>query len=49
MSTFLTLFVVPCTYLIVHALGDRVKLLLLGDTSTATTAIPTGEPSERGS
>lgn len=31
MSTFLTLFVVPCAYLIVHAIGDRVSALLYGD------------------
>jgi hydrophobe/amphiphile efflux-1 (HAE1) family protein len=30
MSTALTLFVVPCTYLIVHAVGDRVKRALYG-------------------
>lgn len=48
MSTFLTLFVVPCTYLIVHAFGDRVKVLLVGDGSTAETVMPTGEPLERG-
>ena len=30
-STALTLFVVPCTYLIIHALGDRLKHFLLGD------------------
>jgi len=35
-STALTLFVVPCTYLIIHAIGDRVKFFLLGDrTKTA--------------
>ena len=33
MSTFLTLFVVPCTYLIVHGIGDRVKALLYGKAS----------------
>mgnify|MGYP001764843626 CR=1 FL=1 len=30
MSTFLTLFVVPCAYLIVHGIGDRVRATLLG-------------------
>lgn len=30
-STALTLFVVPCVYLIIHAVGDRVKRFLLGD------------------
>jgi hydrophobe/amphiphile efflux-1 (HAE1) family protein len=30
-STALTLFVVPCTYLIIHAIGDRLKTFLLGD------------------
>ena len=30
MSTLLTLFVVPCTYLIVHAIGDRVSRTLYG-------------------
>jgi hydrophobe/amphiphile efflux-1 (HAE1) family protein len=29
-STFLTLFVVPCVYLMVHAVGDRVSALLFG-------------------
>jgi hydrophobe/amphiphile efflux-1 (HAE1) family protein len=36
-STILTLFVVPCVYLIVHGLGDRVKALLYG------TPLPAGE------
>lgn len=39
-STALTLFVVPCVYLIIHAVGDRVKLFLLGDRNTAA---PEGE------
>lgn len=30
-STFLTLFVVPCVYLILHGIGDRVRVFLLGD------------------
>jgi multidrug efflux pump subunit AcrB len=30
MSTFLTLFVVPCAYLIIHAIGDRVSAALYG-------------------
>jgi hydrophobe/amphiphile efflux-1 (HAE1) family protein len=34
-STFLTLFVVPCTYLIAHAIGDRVKALLYGNAEAA--------------
>jgi multidrug efflux pump subunit AcrB len=29
-STALTLFVVPCVYLIAHGLGDRVRAVLLG-------------------
>lgn len=38
MSTLLTLFVVPCTYLIVHAVGDRVSTFLLGDRAAKTAA-----------
>lgn len=34
-STFLTLFVVPCTYLIAHGIGDRVKVLLYGGAAAA--------------
>lgn len=30
-STILTLFVVPCTYLIMHGIGDRARIFLLGD------------------
>jgi hydrophobe/amphiphile efflux-1 (HAE1) family protein len=30
-STVLTLFVVPCTYLIMHGLGDRARTFLLGE------------------
>jgi hydrophobe/amphiphile efflux-1 (HAE1) family protein len=30
MSTFLTLFVVPCVYLIVHGIGDKVSEVLYG-------------------
>ncbi len=30
LSTLLTLFLVPCTYLVVHGVGDRVKVFLLG-------------------
>ena len=29
-STLLTLFVVPCAYVILHALGDRVRAFLVG-------------------
>jgi hydrophobe/amphiphile efflux-1 (HAE1) family protein len=30
-STFLTLFVVPCVYLIIHGVGDRVSAVLYGN------------------
>ncbi|MBX3133080.1 MAG: efflux RND transporter permease subunit [Gemmatimonadaceae bacterium] len=42
-STFLTLFVVPCTYLIAHAIGDRVKGLLYGGAA----ATPSGRVAEQ--
>jgi multidrug efflux pump subunit AcrB len=48
MSTFLTLFVVPCAYLIVHAIGDAVKGLLYGRRDDEV-SLPVGEPIERGS
>ncbi len=35
MSTFLTLFVVPCAYLIAHAIGDRVSAALFGERKAA--------------
>jgi CzcA family heavy metal efflux pump len=34
-STALTLFVVPCVYLIAHGLGDRVRAVLLGRSAPA--------------
>lgn len=34
MSTVLTLFVVPCAYLIIHAIGDRVRGALYGPSSS---------------
>ncbi len=40
MSTLLTLFVVPCTYLIVHALGDRVSATLYGKRTPAAASAP---------
>jgi hydrophobe/amphiphile efflux-1 (HAE1) family protein len=41
LSTMLTLFVVPCTYLVVHSAGDRVKAFLLGRRpATAVTVAP---------
>jgi hydrophobe/amphiphile efflux-1 (HAE1) family protein len=40
MSTLLTLFVVPCTYLIVHALGDRVSATLYGKRTPSTAIAP---------
>lgn len=44
MSTFLTLFVVPCVYVILHAIGDWVSDLLFGkrDVAVATPAIDQG-------
>lgn len=39
-STFLTLFVVPCAYLIIHGIGDRVKSLLLGTPAKQTPERP---------
>lgn len=39
MSTALTLFVVPCTYLIVHAIGDRIGAVLFGQRPAPTTAV----------
>ncbi|HET8769477.1 MAG TPA: efflux RND transporter permease subunit [Gemmatimonadaceae bacterium] len=41
MSTLLTLFVVPCTYLIVHAIGDRVSRALYGAPARVPMAGPT--------
>jgi hydrophobe/amphiphile efflux-1 (HAE1) family protein len=38
MSTFLTLFVVPCAYLIAHGIGDRVSAFLYGDRKAPTLA-----------
>jgi hydrophobe/amphiphile efflux-1 (HAE1) family protein len=35
-STALTLFVVPCAYLIAHGIGDRVRALLLGERRAST-------------
>jgi len=40
-STLLTLFVVPCAYLIVHGIGDRLKQFLTGR-QPAAAAGPTG-------
>ena len=31
LSTMLTLFVVPCGYLVLHGAGDKLKLWLLGN------------------
>lgn len=42
-STLLTLFVVPCAYVLVHRGGERVKVFLLGERKTAAIA---GEPVE---
>ncbi len=41
-STAFTLFVVPCTYLIIHAVGDRVRALLFGsaEAQAASSAVP---------
>jgi CzcA family heavy metal efflux pump len=40
-SGILTLFVVPCVYLIVHRAGDAVKAFLLGDKAKVRSAPPT--------
>jgi CzcA family heavy metal efflux pump len=40
LSTLLTLFLVPCTYLVVHGVGDRVKLFLLGQSPTTVASEP---------
>jgi CzcA family heavy metal efflux pump len=40
-STMLTLFVVPCGYLVLHAAGDRLKVWLLGDRARR---VPAREP-----
>jgi hydrophobe/amphiphile efflux-1 (HAE1) family protein len=42
MSTFLTLFVVPCAYLIIHSIGDRVSATLYGKRPPAPVAEPGG-------
>jgi CzcA family heavy metal efflux pump len=34
LSTLLTLFLVPCTYLVVHGIGDRLKAFFLGTRPT---------------
>jgi Cu/Ag efflux pump CusA len=42
-STVLTLFVVPCTYLIMHGLGDRARTFLLGEKAGRGTAAGASE------
>ena len=45
LSTVLTLVVVPCGYLVMHGVGDRIKSLLLGDkAATAHASEPEIEP-----
>jgi multidrug efflux pump subunit AcrB len=44
LSTILTLVVVPCGYLVLHGVGDRLKVLVLGNKATQTTAEPEVEP-----
>ena len=39
-STILTLFVVPCTYLIIHGLGDRVRSFAIGERARPVPAEP---------
>jgi multidrug efflux pump subunit AcrB len=41
-STLLTLFVVPCVYLIIHAIGDRISVVLFG-TKPAERAVQVAE------
>lgn len=42
-STVLTLFVVPCTYLIVHGIGDQARTFLLGDETARRETTPASE------
>jgi len=40
LSTLLTLVVVPCGYLVLHGLGDRLKAFLVGRKAAAPHAEP---------
>jgi HAE1 family hydrophobic/amphiphilic exporter-1 len=44
LSTVLTLVVVPCGYLVLHGLADRVRTFVLGDKTTSHGVEPEAEP-----
>lgn len=43
-STLLTLFVVPCTYLIIHGIGERVRTFILGNRASVRSGETLAEP-----